>query len=170
MCVPVNKEIGANVEEETGGSRQLNQHNHQNDIVDEREPVPFGVLELEVRRLDQLLAVLVGMRRAATKADERLAILVVDVSARASLTLTGGSYGSGGIVDALALVDRLGVAIVAAHLLDNGRSGLLQHKTRVAAHVVVDVAGRDASAQAGVGKLVKDVLTVLGGGHGRGEN
>ena len=169
MSVPVNEEIGANVEEETGGSRQLNQHNHQNDIVDERKPVPFGVLELEVRRLDEFLAVLVGVRRAATKADERLAILVVDVTA--SLTLTGGSYGSGGIVDALALVNRLGVAIVAAHLLDNGRrSGLLQHKTRVATHVVVDVAGGDASAQACIGQLViKEVLTVLGG-HERGEN
>jgi hypothetical protein len=164
----VNEEIGANVEEETGGRGQLNQHNHQNDIIGQRKPVPFGVFELEVGRLDQLLAVLVGVRRAATKADERLAILVVDVSARASLTLTGGN-GSGGIVDALALVNRLGVAIVAAHLLDNGRRcGLLQHKTRVATHVVVDVAGGDASAQACIGQLVKDVLTVLGGGHGRG--
>jgi hypothetical protein len=88
MDLRMDEEIRANVEEETLLLVQLIDDDEQDDVVDDRKKIPFDALELEVERLDQLLAVGIGVRRVAAKGKLRGALLI-----RFCLrsVLTGGS-------------------------------------------------------------------------------
>ncbi len=59
----MDKEVRANVEEESLLRVQLVQDDEQDYVIDDGKHIPLDALELEVERLDQLLAVAIGTRR-----------------------------------------------------------------------------------------------------------